>query len=103
MDDYIMEKPYITQNYMGGEVPFHPSFISTFGHKSILPILLVRNNEFFNEKFTIHLNGCQWFFFQGSLMTHCQLLERFKCESQTENNGKIRSRGTLLNSQHFEG
>jgi hypothetical protein len=103
MDDYNMEKTYIKQNYMGGGVPFHPSFISTFGHKNTLPIPLIRNNEFFNEKFKIHLNGCQWFFFQGSLMMHNQLLERFKCESQIENSGKIRSWGTLLSSQHFEG
>ncbi len=102
MDDYIMEKPYIKQNYMGGGVPFHPIFILTFGHKSTLPILLVRNNEFFNEKIKIHLNGCQWFFFQGSLMTHYQLFERLKCESQTENNGKVRSWGTLLSSHHFD-
>jgi hypothetical protein len=51
MDDYVMEKPYIKQNYMGGGVPFHPSFISTFGHKSTLPLLLICNNEFFNKKF----------------------------------------------------
>jgi len=37
------------------------------------------------------------------LMTHSQLLEGFKCESQTENNGRVRSRTTLPGSQHFGG
>jgi len=46
-----MENPYIKQNYMGGGVPFHLSFIPTLGHKSTLPIPLVSNNEFFYEKF----------------------------------------------------
>jgi len=36
-------------------------------------------------------------------MTHYQLLEELKCESQTKNNGRARSWGTLLNLQHFEG
>jgi len=36
-------------------------------------------------------------------VTHSQLLEGFKCESQIENNGKMRSRGTLLGLQHFGG
>jgi len=36
-------------------------------------------------------------------VTHSQLLEGLKCESQTENNGRTRSWGTLLGSQHFEG
>jgi len=36
-------------------------------------------------------------------MMHSQLLEGFKCESQTENNGRVRSQGTLLGSQHFRG
>jgi hypothetical protein len=37
------------------------------------------------------------------LVTHSQLLEGLKCESQTENNERVRSRGTLLGSQHFGG
>jgi hypothetical protein len=51
VDDCIMEKPYIKQNYLGGGVPFHLSFIPTLGHKSTLPIPLVGNNDFFNKKF----------------------------------------------------
>jgi hypothetical protein len=51
VDDCIMEKPYIKQNYMGGGVTFHPSVIPTLGHKSALPIPLVGNNEFFYKKF----------------------------------------------------
>jgi hypothetical protein len=47
VDDCIMEKPYIKQNYIGGGVPFHPNFIPTLGHKSTLPIPLVHNKEFF--------------------------------------------------------
>jgi len=35
--------------------------------------------------------------------THSQLLEGFKCESQTENKRIARSRGMLLGSQHFGG
>jgi hypothetical protein len=35
------------------------------------------------------------------LMMRSQLLEGFKCESQTENNKKVKSRGTLPGSQHF--
>jgi hypothetical protein len=34
-------------------------------------------------------------------MTHSQLLEGLKCESQTENSGRTRSRGTFPNSQHW--
>jgi hypothetical protein len=36
-------------------------------------------------------------------MTHSKLLEGLKCESQTENNRRVRSRGTLPGSQHFGG
>ncbi len=36
-------------------------------------------------------------------VTHSQLLEGLKYESQTENNRRVRSGGTLLGSQHFEG
>ncbi len=36
-------------------------------------------------------------------MTRSQLLEGPKCESQTKNNGKAKSRGTLIGSQHFRG
>jgi hypothetical protein len=36
-------------------------------------------------------------------MTRSQLLEGLKCESQTENNGRAKTRGTLLGSQHFGG
>jgi len=32
-----------------------------------------------------------------------QLLEGLKCESQTENNKRAKSWGTLLGSQHFGG
>jgi hypothetical protein len=31
-------------------------------------------------------------------VTHSQLFEGLKCESQTEDNGRARSRGTLLGS-----
>jgi hypothetical protein len=37
------------------------------------------------------------------LLTHSQLLEGPKCESQIENNGKARSWGTLPGSQHLKG
>ncbi len=37
------------------------------------------------------------------VLTRSQLLEGFKCESQTKNNEIARSRGTLLGSQHFGG
>jgi len=36
-------------------------------------------------------------------MTHSQLLEGLKCESQIENNRRIRSRGMFFGSQHFGG
>ncbi len=36
-------------------------------------------------------------------LTHSQLLEGLKCESQTKNNGRIESWSTLLGSQHFGG
>jgi hypothetical protein len=36
-------------------------------------------------------------------MTCSQLFEGPKCESQTENSGKTRSRGMLPGSQHFRG
>jgi hypothetical protein len=39
----------------------------------------------------------------GEMMTHPQLLEGLKSESQTENNIKVRSRGTLPGSQHYRG
>jgi len=42
-------------------------------------------------------------YYYTSLLTHSQLLEGFKCESQTKNNGRIRSRGMLPGSQHFGG
>jgi hypothetical protein len=34
-------------------------------------------------------------------MMHSRLLEGLKCESQTDNNERIKSRGTLLGSQHY--
>ncbi len=37
------------------------------------------------------------------LLTHSQFLEGFKCESQTKNNERVRSRGTFHGSQHFGG
>jgi len=36
-------------------------------------------------------------------MMRSQLLEGLKGESQVENNGRARSGGTLLGSQHFGG
>jgi len=36
-------------------------------------------------------------------LTHSQVLEGLKCESQTENNERVESWGTLLGSQHFGG
>jgi len=47
------------------------------------------------------INGYWSLFYQWLLVTHSQLLEGFKCESQIENNERIKSRGTLLGSQHF--
>jgi hypothetical protein len=37
------------------------------------------------------------------VVTRSQLLEGPKCESQTKDNGKSRSQGTLLGSQHLKG
>jgi hypothetical protein len=67
MDDCIMEKPYIKQNYVGGGVPFHPSFIPPLGHKSILPILLIGNNELFYEKFKNTFKWMLMVFFPRSI------------------------------------
>jgi hypothetical protein len=36
-------------------------------------------------------------------VTHSQLFKGLKCESQIENNGRARSRGTFPGSQHFGG
>ncbi len=36
-------------------------------------------------------------------MTHSQLLEGIKCESQIENSRRVRSQGTFPGSQHFRG
>ncbi len=36
-------------------------------------------------------------------MLHSQLFEGFKCQSQIKNNGRVRSRGTFLGSEHFGG
>jgi hypothetical protein len=36
-------------------------------------------------------------------MMHPQLLAGLKCESQTKNNGRIRSRSTFPGSQHYRG
>ncbi len=36
-------------------------------------------------------------------VTRSQLLEGFKCESQTQNNGRVRNRSTFPRSQHFGG
>ncbi len=47
--------------------------------------------------------GCQQFVKLGMLLTHSQFLEGFKCESQIKNSRRIKSRGTLPNSQHFRG
>jgi hypothetical protein len=37
------------------------------------------------------------------LLTHSKFLEGLKCESQTENNERVRSWGTFPGSQHFGG
>ncbi len=37
----------------------------------------------------------------GGHMTHPQLLMGFKCESQTENNGRTRSQSTFPSLQHY--
>jgi hypothetical protein len=36
-------------------------------------------------------------------LTHSQLLEGLKCESQIENSGRVRNWGTFPSSQHFGG
>jgi hypothetical protein len=38
-----------------------------------------------------------------NLLTHSQLLEGLKCESQTENNGRTKSHSTLFGSHHYRG
>jgi hypothetical protein len=38
-----------------------------------------------------------------SLVMHPQFLAGLKCESQTENNGRTRSRNMFLGSQHYKG
>jgi hypothetical protein len=43
------------------------------------------------------------YFFYPYILTHSQLLEGLKCESQTENNERVKSRGTFPGSQHFGG
>jgi len=45
------------------------------------------------------------FLLQNAILkvTHSQLLEGFKCESQIGNNRKRRNQGTLPGLQHFEG
>jgi len=35
------------------------------------------------------------------ILTHSQLLEGLKCDSQTDNCRRVRSQGTLPSSQHF--
>jgi len=48
--------------------------------------------------------GAYWrLFYQWLLVTHSQLLEGLKCESQTENNERVRTRGMLPGLQHFRG
>jgi hypothetical protein len=42
-------------------------------------------------------------YFKIYLMMHSQLLEGLKCESQIENNERIKNRGTLPDLQHFGG
>ncbi len=44
-----------------------------------------------------HVNGKQ----KRNRIMHSQLLEGLKCESQTKNNERVKSRGTLPGSQHF--
>jgi hypothetical protein len=51
----------------------------------------------------ISLDGTLIFIKWNSSLTHSQLLEGFKWESQIENIGRMKSRGTLLGSQHYRG
>jgi hypothetical protein len=63
VDDYILEKPHIKQNYMGSGVPFHPNFIPTIGYKSILPIPLITHSHYpFTQ--THASSGQQCFFYK---------------------------------------
>jgi hypothetical protein len=41
--------------------------------------------------------------FGWPILMHSQFLEGFKCESQIEDNKRIKSRRTFLNSQHYKG
>ncbi len=52
---------------------------------------------------TLLLANYQKQFNLHSSLTHSQLLERLKCEPQTENNRRVRSRSALPGSQHFGG
>ncbi len=67
VDDCIMEKPYIKQNYSGVEFHSTPVSFQHLATKSTSPIPLISNDEFLIQSFKIHLNGCQWFFFQVSI------------------------------------
>jgi hypothetical protein len=40
--------------------------------------------------------------YKATIVTHLTILERLKCESESENN-RIKSWGMFLNSQHFKG
>jgi hypothetical protein len=48
------------------------------------------------SKSNLSMHVCEAFFSQQ--VTHSQLLEGFKRESQTENNEKVKSRGMFLGS-----
>jgi len=48
------------------------------------------------SKSNLSMHVCEGFF--SLQMTRSQLLEALKCESQTENNEKVKSRGTLFSS-----
>jgi hypothetical protein len=53
---------------------------------------------------TMHFRrGLLNYYLKLCLMTHPQLLEGLKCESQIENNERARSQGTLPSSQHYRG
>jgi hypothetical protein len=62
--------------------------------------------DLIQELFNMQLEKLAKIFFlqaqASSAMTHSQLLEGLKCEPQTKNNERTRSRGTLLGSQHYK-
>ncbi len=69
-------------------------------YHSLLEFLFFQTNQVDLMGF---FNYMRCIFYQKLGVTHSQLLKGLKCESQTENSGRVRSRGTLLSSQHFGG